>query len=221
MILTHKFRVYPTKTQERIMDETLETCRRLHNFLLADRIESRSGFYEQSKKLVALKRDNKYLRAVHSQVLQDVNLRLDKAYQAFFARLSGYPKFRRRGKYNSFSYPQHDIGFKLSGNFLKLGKIGNVRIRLHRQIAGRLKRATIIKEIDQWFVALSVEVEQQLAAKKPEGSIGVDVGITNLVALSSGETIPNPKFLKISVEKIKRLQRELSRKQKGSNRRGK
>lgn len=221
MILTHKFRLYPTRTQDRIMDETLETCRRLYNVLLSDRIENGSQFYEQSKKLVVLKQEDKYLLAVHSQVLQDVNLRLDKAYQAFFGGISKYPKFRRRGKYNSFSYPQHDIGFKLSGNFLKLGKIGNVRIRLHRQIAGRLKRATIIKEIDQWFVALSVEVEQQLAAKKPEGSIGVDVGITNLVALSSGETIPNPKFLKISVEKIKRLQRELSRKQKGSNRRGK
>src|SRR5487761_328471 len=195
MILTHKFRVYPTRTQERIMDETLETCRRQYNVLLSDRIESRSGFYEQSKKLVALKRDNKYLQAVHSQVLQDVNLRLDKAYQAFFARLSKYPRFRRRGKYNSFAYPQHDIGFKLSGNFLKLGKIGNARIRLHRQITGTLKRATIIKEIDQWFAALSVEVEGQktAAGKKPEGIVGVDLGISNLLALSSGELIPNPK----------------------------
>ena len=205
------------------MDETLETCRRLYNVLLSDRIESRSGFYEQSKKLVALKRDNKYLQAVHSQVLQDVNLRLDKAYQAFFARLSKYPRFRRRGKYNSFAYPQHDIGFKLSGNFLKLGKIGNVRIRLHRQITGTLKRATIIKEIDQWFAALSVEVEGQktAAGKKPEGIVGVDLGISNLLALSSGELIPNPKFLKQSAEQIKHFQREQSRKQKGSKGRAK
>lgn len=79
------------------MDETLETCRRLYNFLLADRIESRSGFYEQSKKLVALERENKYLRAVHSQVLQDVNQSLDKAYQAFFARLSDIPSSGVRG----------------------------------------------------------------------------------------------------------------------------
>jgi putative transposase len=114
---TCKFRLYPTKLQARIMDETLETCRRLYNSLLSDRIESGTRFYEQKKKLVQLKADNKFLKAVHSQVLQDVCLRLDKAFQSFFIRLSNYPRFRRKGRYNSFSYPQHNIGFKLSDNF--------------------------------------------------------------------------------------------------------
>ncbi|MCL5067678.1 MAG: helix-turn-helix domain-containing protein [Thaumarchaeota archaeon] len=133
-MVTYKFRLYPSAAQAKIMDETLETCRRLYNSLLADRIENGFRFYELSKKLVELKRDNKYLKAVHSQVLQDVNLRLDKAYQSFFARLSKYPRFKRRGKYNSFACPQHNIEFKLSGNFLKLGKIGKVRVKLHRPI---------------------------------------------------------------------------------------
>jgi putative transposase len=222
MILTYKFRLYPTRTHAKLMDETLETCRGLYNSLLADRIETSSRFYELSKKLVLLKKDSKYLKSVHSQVLQDVNLRLDKAYQSYFARLSKYPRFKRRGRYNSFAYPQYKIGFDFSGNFLKLGKIGKVKINLHRQIIGMLKRATIIKEIDQWFVALSVEAEEQLIAKKSEGSVGVDVGIENLVALSSGELIPNPKLLRHSAEPIRHLQRELSRKKKdGSQRRAK
>ncbi len=203
------------------MDETLETCRRLYNSLVADRIENHVGFYQLSKKLVELKEGSKYLKAVHSQVLQDVNLRLDKAYQAFFAGLSKYPRFRRKGKYNSFSYPQHIIGFNLLGNFLKLGKIGKVRIRLHRAIIGTKKRATIIREIDQWFVALSVEVEQITKGKRSEASVGVDVGIANLIALSNGEVIPNPKYLRRSANEIKHLQRELSRKKKGSNNRDK
>jgi putative transposase len=221
MIITYKFRLYPSATQAKMMDETLETCRRLYNNLLADRMENQIGFYDQKKRLVQMKVDNKFLKAVHSQVLQDVVLRLDKVYESFFARLSKYPKFRRRGKYNSFSYPQHKIGFKLSGNFLKLGKIGKVKIRRHRQIAGVLKRATIIKEIDQWFVALSAETEQQISLKKSANSVGVDVGIGNLVGLSSGELIPNPKFLKESSEKIRSIQRELSRKKKGSQNREK
>jgi putative transposase len=154
MITTYKFRLYPSTTQSKLMDETLETCRRLYNSLLADRM-------------------------------------------------------------------QNKIGFKLSRNFLKLGKIGKVKIRLHRPIAGLLKRATIIKEIDQWFVALSTEAEQQISLEKSKNSLGVDVGIGNLVGLSNGELIPNPKFLKQSAEKIKHLQRELSRKKKGSNRREK
>ncbi|MGI0080138.1 MAG: RNA-guided endonuclease InsQ/TnpB family protein [Nitrososphaerales archaeon] len=221
MISTYKFRLYPTRAQAKLMDETLETCRRLYNSLLAQRIENGTRFYELSKKLVELKRENKYLKAVHSQVLQDVNLRLDKAYQAFFSGLSKYPRFRRKGKYNSFAYPQHIIGFNLLGNFLKLGKIGKVRIRLHRAIIGTIKRAAIIKDIDQWFVALSVEVEQITKGKKSETSVGVDVGIANIIALSNGEIIPNPKFLSHSGENIKYLQRELSRKKKGSKNRKK
>jgi putative transposase len=222
-MITYEFRLYPSKTQSKIMDETLETCRKLYNSLLSDRIENGSGFYEQRKKLVRLKADNKFLKTVHSQVLQDVSLRLDKAFQCFFAGLSRYPRFKRRGRYNSFSYPQHKIGFSLSGNFLKLGKIGRIRIRLHREIIGTIKRATLIKDIDHWFVAFSIEQQEGAVPEqeKEASAVGVDMGITNVVALSSGETISNPKFLKQSAEKIKHLQRELSRKKKGSNRREK
>lgn len=222
MITTFKFRLYPNKTQTKLMDETLETCRRLYNQLLSERIESGTGFYEQKKELVQLKMNNKFLKAVHSQVLQDVSLRLDKAFQSFFAGLSKYPRFKRKGRYNSFSYPQHEIGFDLSGTFLKLGKIGRVKIRLHREILGRLKRATLIKDIDQWFVAFSVEREQPSEeTTTKQHPIGIDVGVSNLVAMSSGETIPNPRFLKQSATEIKHLQRELSRKRKGSKNRAK
>jgi putative transposase len=203
------------------VDETLETCRRLYNSLLAQRMANGTGFYEQKRKLVDMKRDDKYLKAVHSQVLQDVALRLDKAFQSFFVGLSKYPRFKRRGRYNSFSYPQHKIGFSLSGNFLKLGKIGRIRIRLHREIIGTIKRATLIKDIDHWFVAFSIEQQKGAVPdeEKRASSVGVDMGITSVVALSSGETIPNPKFLERSAEMIKHLQRELSRKKKGSKNR--
>jgi putative transposase len=109
---------------------------------------------------------------------------------------------------------------------LKLGKIGKVKIRQHRPIIGTIKRATIIREIDQWFVAFSLElqsVEERRSKneEKKNSAIGVDVGLSNLVALSNGETIPNPKFLKQSAKKIKHLQRELSRKKKDSKNREK
>lgn len=188
-MITYKFRLYPSKTQAKMMEESLETCRRLYNNLLSERNENKTGFYEQKKMLVKLKLENKFLRAVHSQVLQDVCLRLDKAFQAFFVGLLKYPKFRRKGKYNSFAYPQYGIGFRIFGNFLKLGKIGKIRIRLHREISGTIKRATIIKDIDQWFVALSVE-DEKLIRIKTSGernlAIGIDLGVSNLVALSRG-----------------------------------
>jgi len=89
-MLTYKFRIYPTTAQARTMEETLETCRSLYNSMLADRIEKRTGFFDQKKMLVELKQNDKHLKSVHSQVLQDVVLRLDKAYQRFFAGLSRY-----------------------------------------------------------------------------------------------------------------------------------
>lgn len=90
-MLTYRFRLYPTPVQARIMEETLETCRRLYNRMLADRIENRTGFYEQKRQLVEMKKDDHHhIRSIYSQVLQDVVLRLDKAYRAFFSGLSRY-----------------------------------------------------------------------------------------------------------------------------------
>ncbi len=217
-MLTYKFHLYPTETQNRIMEETLETCRRLYNAMLADRIENRTGFYEQKKVLVGLKRSDKHLKSIHSQVLQDVVLRLDKAYQAFFAGLSRYPKFRRKGRYNSLTYPQS--GFNLEGDRIKLSMIGKVKVRLHRQVVGVTKRVTIIRDVDQWFVALLVE-ETSVEKQSGDGKVGIDVGVSNLVALSDGMLIDNPRFLNHSVERIKSIQRQLSRKKRGSKNRGK
>lgn len=196
----------------------------MYNSLLSERIESRIGFYEQKKKIVQFKQDNKFLKAVHSQVLQDVCLRLDKTFQSFFTGLSKYPRFKRKDRYNSFTYPQYGVGFKLTdNNFLKLGKIGKIKVRLHREILnGTIKRATLIKDIDQWFVALTIDVEAvQELMMKPESTVGVDLGVKNLVALGNGELISNQKYLKHSMTDLKRLQNALSRKKNGSKNREK
>lgn len=131
MLTTYRFRLYPTKTQEHLMNETLETCRLLFNDLLADRRENHTGFYEQKRIIANMKSDNKFLKAVHSQVLQDVVLRLDKAYQAFFVGLARRPRFKRKNRYNSFRYPQLG-GFRVIENRLRLSKIGSVRVKVHR-----------------------------------------------------------------------------------------
>jgi putative transposase len=221
-MLTHKFRLYPTKVQERRLEDTLETCRRLYNQMLDDRIKNHTGFFEQKKRLVKLKKEDKYLKEVHSQVLQDIVLRLDKAFQSYFAGLSKFPRFKRRGRYNSFTYPQHGIGFRLKGNRIKLGMIGEIKVKVHREIEGEIKAATIIKDVDQWFVALSVEEPmQRQQIHGNDRAVGVDLGITNAIALSDGTLIDGPKFLMKAEEKIRVLQRTLSRKKKGSKRREK
>src|SRR3989442_12113998 len=115
--------------------------------MLADRIEKRTGLYDQKKMLVELKQNDKHLKSVHSQVLQDVVLRLDKAYQRFFAGLSRYPRFRRSRRYNSFTYPQS--GFRLEGDRMRLSTIGEVRVMLHRHVIGTIRGATVIRDTDR------------------------------------------------------------------------
>jgi putative transposase len=127
MIQSYKFRLYPTHQQERVMAETIETCRRLYNELLDDRIENRTGVFAQKRALSAHRKEDKYLKQVHSQVFQDVAFRLDRAFGAFLGGLAKFPRFKRNGRYNSFTYPQWG-GFKLIGGRLRLSMIGEVKI---------------------------------------------------------------------------------------------
>ena len=218
-MITYKFRLYPTPLQSQRMEETLETCRRLYNDMLDARIRDRTGLFEQERQLTQVRREDKFLKAVQSHVLQDVATRLDKAYQAFFIGLSRHPKFRRRGRYNSFTFDY--TGFRVARSSVKLSMVGDVRVRFHRQIEGVVKRVTIIRDIDQWFVALSVEDTLIAVQSVGQGKVGVDVGISNVAALSDGTLIDNPRFLINSAEHIKSLQRRLSHKKKGSSNREK
>ncbi len=215
----YRFRIYPTKQQERVFEETLETCRRLYNSMLSDRRENRTNVYDQKRSLVELKQNSKYLRAVYSQVLQDVVFRINRAFQAFFAGRSGHPRFKRRDRYNSFTYPQSAPrgGFKLINGRLRLSAIGGVKIKLHRLIQGRTKTCTIIRDVDHWYATFASVLDDSETQISPKLPVGVDVGISPIVALSDGTTIAAPRFLKKSEVEIKSLQRSMSRKKEGSN----
>jgi putative transposase len=219
LIQTYKFRLYPSHQQESVINETIETCRRLYNDLLDDRIENRTGAFEQKRLLTAYRRENRYLSRVHSQVLQDVVFRLDKAFGSFLGGLTRFPKFRRNGRYNSFTYPQLG-GFKISDERLYLSMIGKVRMVLHREIEGRTKTCTVIRDIDQWYACITTEKEDEPSSNdKPP--VGIDLGVNVTAALSDGTILQAPKLLRKSEIAIRALQRSLSKKQKGSKNRDK
>ena len=151
MKTAYRFRIYPNRQQEASLDLTLDTCRYLYNQALTDRKnayeqESISRTYEdQAARLVAEKKDGNF-KGVFSQVLQDVLRRLDKSFKSFFRRVKngetpGYPRFKGKGWYKSFTYPQ--VGFKLDGSKLTLSKIGSIRIFKHREVEGKIKTCTI------------------------------------------------------------------------------
>lgn len=226
---TYKFRLYPTKEEQGNIHFALERCRLLYNRLLAERIVAykQTGqsitYYEQKATLPERKQHIPELKNVHSQVLQHVVERLDKAYQAFFRRVkngekAGFPRFKPESQYNSFTYPQS--GFSIEGKQLVLSKIGHVRIRLHRQPQGTMKTCTIMIKNGKYYACFSCEVESgHLPAS--EKQIGIDLGVSQLAVTSDGKRIESPQFLRKSEEKLKRKQRAVSKKKRGSNRRRK
>ncbi len=181
------------------------------------------SYYEQANTFNERKKHIPALRQVHSQVLQDVAKRLDKAYQAFFRRVkqgkkAGFPRFKPQQRYDSFTYPQG--GYVLRGNKVQLSKIGAVKIKLHRQIEGTVKTCTLSVKNGCYYVCFSCEVDAKPLAPN-DSQVGIDLGIKHLAIPSDGEPFGSPKHLHKSERKLKKLQRAVSRKKKGSNRRKK
>jgi len=223
---TYKYRLYPTKRQEVALLATLDICRILYNSCLVDRKNHYQSTgkglsrMDQQRVLVDDKKRVESLHGIHSQVLQDVLFRVERAYQGFFRRLAnnegkpGYPRLKGEGRYDSITYPQ-EPGFRVEDGRLRLSKIGTIKIKMHRVLVGQVKTCTIRKNGKHWYACFSVEyapVKRPVPAK----AIGIDVGIETFATLSDGREIENPKYLRKSETRLVRVQRSLSRKKKGS-----
>jgi len=227
-----KYRLRPTKKQARRLRAMLDECRWLYNQMLEYRklayeeLDVSLTKYDELMLLPGIKLErSSLLNEVHSQVLQDVIIRLDKAFEGFFRRVKagekpGYPRFRGIHRYDSFTYPQS--GFSLEGqNILKLSKIGHIKIKLHRPIEGEIKTCTLICDVNgNWCVSLSCEVSAK-PLKKTTKAVGIDVGIKNFAVLSDGTEIENPRFFKQDEKALAKAQRKLSTLKKGTRERRK
>ncbi|MDI6881488.1 MAG: transposase [Methanothermobacter sp.] len=221
----YKFRLYPSKTIETKLIGHLDLCRCLYNRLLQELNEARAEgrkltFYDTQKLIVRLKNEeNPELKKVHSKVLQMVNRQLWNNIRAL-SRLKKngrkVGKLRFKGKwYKTMNYNQS--GFKIEENKLILSKIGTVNIKLHRQIKGKIKGVIIKRESSgKWFAVLQVEDKPE-PLPKTEKATGI--GIKHFLTDSKGRQIENPKFYEKTLKKIKILQRDLSRKKRGSKNR--
>jgi len=208
------------------MVDILELCRWTYNETLAIRKtawkeEGKSvSYYETKKLLPQWKDDRPELKSVHSQVLQEVVKRVDLAYQAFFRRVKdeedpGYPRFKGYGRYDSFTYTQS--GFSLKPGKLRLSKIGDIKIKLHRAIVGEIQRLNIRRmPTGKWFVSFLVEVEPDKLIPKTGLSIGVDVGLKSFITLSNGEHVDNPRFFLHGENALAKAHRKLSTAEKGT-----
>jgi putative transposase len=195
--------------------------------------------FEQIRELVDIKDVREEYRDIASHVLQNVILRVDRAYQGFFRRVkngekAGYPRFKGRNQYDSFTYPDR-AGWKLTVDDQKnnkdekyqkykaplhLSKIGTVKVILHRAIKGTIKTLTIKRENNHWYAVFTCEVaDKPLPVSSQE--VGIDLGVTHFAALSDGTFIEHPRYFRRAEKKLARAQQSVACKKKGSHRRAK
>src|SRR5260221_1746341 len=226
LMKTFQYRLYPTKEQQRLLTRQVAECRWLGNTLLAERKQAWEerremvDYFEQKAELPGLKaHDRPSLQEVHSQVLQDVVLRLKKAFDAFFRRLKagakageepGYPRFRGRGRYDSLTFPQVPVGCALDAaqKRLVVSKVGRIKALLHRPLEGMPKTATLRRTATgKWFVTFSCEWEP--TPLPPTGqAVGIDVGLTVFAMPTIGDPIANPRFFCVEERALAETQRK-------------
>ena len=201
----------------------MDICRELYNAGLQERRDAylinhiSLNYQDQQNQLPDIRKSREDVGQIYSQVLQDALKRLDKTFKAFFSRVkkgdgrAGFPRFKGKNRYDSFTFPQANGCFRLEGNSLFLSKIGKVKIHLSQNILGKVKTCTIKKEVLGWFAIFTVETEKILLEKTGQ-SIGIDAGIENFMTLSNGEQIENFKYFESSQKALRVAQRSVSRK---------
>ena len=232
MLRNYKFRLFTNANQERELERTLETHRRIYNKALEGRTlcwETAGvnwNFYEQSRWLTIQRRLNPHWASVNATAAAQTLRRLDKAFASFFSRCKrgdrpGYPRFKGQDRFSSFVFKNaaKSGGWRIVDGKLRLQHIGVVRVRWHRQLpVGTIKALRILREGGKWFACFSVELPDADATTKAR-QVGIDVGLKSFVTTSDGESFGDSRCLERQLPELRRRQRALSRCKRGSNRR--
>jgi putative transposase len=225
MLKTYKYRIYPNQEQQLYLAKTFGCTRFIYNKMLADRIKS----YNENKDLdikqvkyptpAQYKKEFEWLKEVDSLALANAQLKLNKAYKNFFRDKSvGFPKFKRKNNTNAYTTNNQNGTVSLESGYIKLPKLKSmIRIKQHREFTGLIKSCTISQvPSGKYYISILVD-EENIKLPKTEKKIGVDLGIKEFAITSDGDFFSNPKHLKKSEKRLAKLQKDLSRKQKGSN----
>ena len=220
MLKAYKYRLYPNKEQQEYFAKCFGCVRFIYNRMLSDKIE----YYKKTKQKLnntpaQYKKEFPWLKEVDSLALANAQMNLQTAYNNFFKRPEvGFPKFKSK-KNHYYSYTTNNQGGNIyvSDRYIKLPKIGLVRVKKHRDFEGIIKSVTVSKTpSEKYFVSVLVETEHT-PMESTGCAIGFDLGIKDLLITSDGEKKENPKHIKKYEDKLAKEQRKLSHKKKGSN----
>jgi putative transposase len=226
---TFKYRLYPNRKQREILAAQLDMCRELYNAALQERIESYKTtgkgvtWLQQQSQLPAIKEVRPEFKTVHAHTLQAVLIRLNRSFQNFFRRVkkgetAGFPRFKSRNRFNSLVFTP--AAWRMQGDKVALSKIGNVKIKLHRELPADTGTMFLKQICGAWYACISCEVAPQPLPQLSE-AIGIDVGLKSFAVLSDGTAIENPRLYRKAQKKLRLAQRRVARRKKGSHRRRK
>lgn len=226
---TFKYRLFTTRLQMERLDAQLGEACRLYNAALQERRDAWKqrvaiNYYTQAKQLKEIRAAGD-LGLANFSCCQDILRRVNKSYEAFFRRVkrgekAGYPRFKSRRRFDSITFPSYGDGIQLNGNLLRIQGIGQVEVKLHRPVAGKIKTVTVKRECGKWYACFSVACEAKpLPVNCNE--IGMDVGLEKFATLSDHKSVPNPRWYQRAEAKLRRAQRKVARRKRGSQRRGK
>jgi putative transposase len=226
---TFKYKREPMPAQARQMMWTLARRRELYNAALQERraaVAKRRvsvSCYDQKAGLPSVKEVRPEYKDIHSQVLQDVILRVDHSFQGFYRRVkageqAGYPRFQGANRYHALTCPQFENGARIDNGRLILSKIGRIKVRWSRPVEGTIKTATVSLEPDGWYVCFSRADVPCEPLPITNQETGIDVGLKALLTTSPGLSVANPRWLRKMERKLKWRQRRVSRRTKGSHR---
>lgn len=225
MLITYKYRLYPNKEQQIYFMKTFGCVRFIYNKMLSDKID----YYNKTKQTLnntpaMYKNEYKWLREVDSLALANAQLNLQQAYANFFNNKSiGFPKFKSKKNHRySYTTNNQNNNIRIINKYIKLPKIGLVKIRKHRDFDGLIKSVTIIKNpSNKYYISILVKQEKDFKLPKSNNKIGLDLGIKDFAITSNKEHIKNPKYLIKSQYKLKKLHKDLNRCKIGSKNREK
>ena len=224
---TYKYRLYPNQEQSEILEHQLGEARSLYNAALQERREAwrmqkiSLNYFDQANQLKDI-RDADNLDLANFSACQDVLRHVDKTFKAFFRRIkagekAGYPRFKSRDRFNSYTFPVWGDGCHLTDTGkVKIQGVGIVKLKMHRPISGVIKTLTLRKEAGNWYACFSVAINVPDVVPSPD-AIGIDLGLYSFATLSDGQLIANPRNLKTGLGRLRRCQRKVARRKKGSN----
>lgn len=224
----YKFRIYPNKTQQKQFDKIFGCTRFVYNYFLAKSEEDYkqgkefSSTYDNQKMLTLMKKESEFefLKQSDSQALNQAIANLGLAYSRFFKKLGDRPRFKKKSYDQSYTtfVTTNPSTLSIEGKRIYIPKVGQVRIKQHRSITGRVTSGTISRTASgKYFVSLHCQNSDVSYFDKTNSEIGFDLGIDSLLIDQNGNKINNPKHIRKTLDKIKLEQKKLQTKQKGSH----